>query len=109
MISAETILKPNMEYYIDNGIQQFEPQFAKKYKLIKCKIPTTCTNLIIFGCYTNKIYKLLTKRISSKIPLITYIIWGGSDFNDKYKVTHYLTLLKNNKIHHLTISNTYKF
>ena len=34
MISTETILKPNMEYYIDNGIQQFEPPFAKKYMSI---------------------------------------------------------------------------
>ena len=30
MISAETILKPNMEYYIDNGIQQFEPRVVVK-------------------------------------------------------------------------------
>lgn len=105
MIPAETILKPNMEYHIDKGIQQFEPQFAKKYNLIKCKKPNTCTNLIIFGCYTNKIYKLLMNRVSSKIPLITYLIWGGSDFNHKNKVRRYLTLLKNNKIHHLAISN----
>ena len=105
MISAETILKPNMEYYIDNCIQQFEPQFAKKYKLIKCKNPNTCTNLIIFGCYTKIIYTLLKDRVNSKIPLITYLIWGGSDFNHKKKVRRYLTLLKNNNIHHLAISN----
>ena len=105
MISTETILKPNMEYYIDNGIHQFEQPFAKKYNLIKSKNPNTCNILIIFGCYNNNIYTLLNNRVNSKKILLTYLIWGGSDFKEKGKVRRHFHLLKNYKIKHLAISN----
>ena len=59
MISAETILKPNMEYIIDKALHQFEQPFAKKYNLIKSKNPNTCNNLIMFGCYNISMYTLL--------------------------------------------------
>jgi hypothetical protein len=105
MISAETILKPNMEYIIDGALHQFEKQFAKRFSLINCKNYTTCNNLIMFGCYNNRMYILLLHRVNSKIPLTTYIIWGGSDFNGLGKVKRHIKLLKNNKIKHLAISN----
>ena len=103
-IPAETILKPNMEYHMDSGMRHFEEQFSKKYKLIKCKEPNECNNLIIFGCYGNKIYTILKNRVNSIKHLTTYLIWGGSDINIQGKLTRYLDILKNNKIKHLTIS-----
>jgi hypothetical protein len=105
MISAETILKANMEYDIDGCLNQFEKPFAKKYSLIKCKHPKTCNNLIIFGCYGSKMYTLLKDRVNSKKSLTTYVIWGGSDMNKKGKLKRHATLLKNDKIIHLAISN----
>ena len=105
MLSTETILKPNMEYHIDTALHQFEQQFANKYKLIKCNNPNTCNNLIIFGCYNNKMYILLKDRVNSNTSLTTYVIWGGSDFKEKGKVRRHFHLLKNNKIKHLAISN----
>lgn len=103
--NADTILKPKMNYIIDRGINQFENQFAKRFDLIKSKNPKTCNKLIIFGCYNLRMYTLLKERVNSKTPLTTYLIWGGSDFKEKGKVRRHLTLLKNNKIKHLAISN----
>ena len=105
VLPAENILKPNMEYIIDGALHQFEKQFAKKYKLIKCKNPNTCNNLIIFGCYNNRMYILLSHRVKSIIPLTTYVIWGGSDFKEEGKPKRHIHLLNNNKIKHLAISN----
>ena len=102
---AETILKPNMKYCIDPGLKQFETPFAKKYSLIKSKNPNTCNKLIIFGCYNIRMYTLLNRRVTSIIPLTTYLIWGGSDFNGRVNLRRHFTLLKNNKIKHLAISN----
>jgi len=101
MISAETILKPNMEYYIDKGLKQFEQPFATKYLLSPCTNPTHQNNLIVFGVYMPKTFTLLKNRTHN-----TYLIWGGSDFCPKHKKTIQLAkeLGQSPHIQHLSIS-----
>ena len=104
MINAESILKHNMQYYIDPALKQFELPFVNKFKLIPCKSIYNTNNLIMFGIYKIETFNILIKR--QQLQKNTIVIWGGSDFDlNRNRVKERLSkLITMKNVNHIAIS-----